>query len=119
MVPMRYQRRQTLANSERYITPELREIEQKIVGAQEQSVRLELQLFTEIREKIAGEIVRIQHTAQGLKTLDALLSLAKVAVSNHYVRPEITQDGSLRSSRAAILWWSRPCRKAGLCPMTP
>lgn len=95
MVPMRYQRRQTLANSERYITPELREIEQKIVGAQEQSVRLELQLFTEIRERIAGEIVRIQHTAQGLKTLDALLSLAKVAVSNHYVRPEITQDGSL------------------------
>ena len=95
MVPMRYQRRQTLANSERYITPELREIEQKIVGAQEQSVRLESQLFTEIREKIAGEIVRIQHTAQGLKTLDALLSLAKVAVSNHYVRPEITQDGSL------------------------
>ena len=95
MVPMRYQRRQTLANSERYITPELREIEQKIVGAQEQSVRLELQLFTEIREKIAGEIVRIQHTAQGLKTLDALLSLAKVAVGNHYVRPEITQDGSL------------------------
>ena len=95
MVPMRYQRRQTLANSERYITPELREIEQKIVGAQEQSVRLELQLFTKIREKIAGEIVRIQHTAQGLKTLDALLSLAKVAVSNHYVRPEITQDGSL------------------------
>lgn len=95
MVPMRYQRRQTLANSERYITPELREIEQKIVGAQEQSVRLELQLFTEIREKIAGEIVRMQHTAQGLKTLDALLSLAKVAVGNHYVRPEITQDGSL------------------------
>lgn len=95
MVPMHYQRRQTLANSERYITPELREIEQKIVGAQEQSVRLELQLFTEIREKIAGEIARIQHTAQGLKTLDALLSLAKVAVSNHYVRPEITEDGSM------------------------
>ena len=95
MVPMRYQRRQTLANSERYITPELREMEQKIVGAQEQSVRLELQLFSEIRERIAGEIARIQHTAQGLKTLDALLSLAKVAVSNHYVRPEITDDGSL------------------------
>ena len=67
MVPMRYQRRQTLANCERYITPELREIEQKIVGAQEQSVRLELQLFTEIREKIAGQIARIQHTAQGLE----------------------------------------------------
>ncbi len=95
MVPMRYQRRQTLANCERYITPELREIEQKIVGAQEQSVRLELQLFTELREKIAGHIARIQHTALGLKSLDALLSLAKVAVANHYVRPEITEDGSL------------------------
>ena len=95
MVPMRYQRRQTLANCERYVTPELREIEQKIVGAQEQSVRLELQLFTELREKIAGQIARIQHTAMGLKSLDALLSLAKVAVANHYVRPEITEDGSL------------------------
>ena len=95
MVPMRYQRRQTLANCERYVTPELREIEQKIVGAQEQSVRLELQLFTELREKIAGQIARIQHTAMGLKSLDALLSLAKVAVTNHYVRPEITEDGSL------------------------
>ena len=95
MVPMRYQRRQTLANCERYVTPELREIEQKIVGAQEQSVRLELQLFTELREKIAGQIARIQHTDMGLKSLDALLSLAKVAVANHYVRPEITEDGSL------------------------
>ncbi len=95
MVPIRYQRRQTLANCERYVTPELREIEQKIVGAQEQSIRLELQLFGEVRERIAGEIVRIQHTAMGLKRLDALLSLAQVAVENHYVRPEISEDGRL------------------------
>ena len=94
-VPMRYQRKQTLANCERYVTPELKEIEQKIVGAEEQSVRLELQLFGEIREKIAAEISRIQRTATSLKTLDALLSLAKVAVNNHYVRPEITEDGVL------------------------
>ncbi len=93
LVPMRYVRKQTLANCERYMTPELKEIEQKIVGAQEQSVRLELQLFTEIRERIAGQIHRIQQTAMALKTLDALLSLARVAVTNHYVRPEITDDG--------------------------
>lgn len=95
LVPDRYIRKQTLANCERYMTPELKEIEQKIVGAQEQSVRLELQLFTEIREKIAAEIERIQRTAMGLKTLDALLSLAKIAVSNHYVRPDITEDGEM------------------------
>ena len=95
LVPMRYTRKQTLANCERYMTPELKEIEQKIIGAQEQSVRLELQLFTEIREEIARHISRIQQTAMALKTLDALLSLARVAVSNHYVRPTISQDGTL------------------------
>ena len=95
LVPDRYTRKQTLANCERYMTPELKEIEQKIIGAQEQSVRLELQLFGEVRERIAGEIGRIQQTAQALKELDALLSLAKVAVANHYVRPEITDDGTL------------------------
>ena len=95
LVPMRYTRKQTLANCERYMTPELKEMEQKIVGAQEQSVRLELQLFNEIRDQIAAQISRIQRTATALKTLDALLSLARVAVSNHYVRPEITEDGSL------------------------
>lgn len=95
LVPERYTRKQTLAGAERYMTPELKEIEQKIVGAQEQSVRLELQLFTEIREKIAAQISRIQQTAYALKELDALLSLAQVAVSNHYVRPAITEDGTL------------------------
>ncbi|MBE5796357.1 MAG: DNA mismatch repair protein MutS [Clostridiales bacterium] len=95
MVPMRYVRKQTLANCERYMTPELKEIEQRIVGAQEQSVRLELQLFTEIREQIAGEISRIQKTAMALKTLDALLSLARIAVSNHYVRPAMNEEGVL------------------------
>ena len=95
MVPLRYTRKQTLANCERYMTPELKEIETKIVGAQEQSVRLELQLFTEIRDKIAAQISRIQQTAMALKTLDALLSLARVAVNNRYVRPNMTDDGVL------------------------
>lgn len=95
LVPVRYQRKQTLANCERYMTPELKEIEQKIIGAQEQSVRLELQLFSEIRDQIAAQIGRIQRTAMALKTLDAILSLARIAVSNHYVRPDITTDGSM------------------------
>ena len=95
LVPLRYMRKQTLANCERYITPELREIEQKIVGAQEQSMRLEMELFVSIREHIATLIEPMQNTALGLKTLDALVSLAKVASHNHYVRPEITEDGEL------------------------
>ena len=95
LVPDRYTRKQTLANAERYTTPELKEVEQKIIGAQEQSVRLELQLFNEIRDTLAGQIGRMQRTAEALKTLDALLSLARVAVSNNYTRPEITDDGTL------------------------
>ncbi len=95
LVPLRYMRKQTLANCERYITPELREIEQKIVGAQEQSIRLEMELFITIREHIAALIEPMQKTALGLKTIDVLVSLAKVASSNHYVRPEMTDDGKL------------------------
>ena len=70
-------------------------MEQKIVGAQEQSVRLELQLFNEVRDRIAEELGRIQQTAEALKELDALLSLAQVAVENRYVRPEMTDDGTM------------------------
>lgn len=95
LVPLRYQRKQTLANCERYITPELHEIEQKIVGAQEQATRLELELFTGIRERITSLISGMQQTAMGLKILDALVSLARVATNNHYVRPEIVTDGNL------------------------
>ena len=95
MVPERYIRRQTLANAERYVTPELKELETKIVGAQEQAVRLEQQLFSEIREKFLTQIARIQQTAQQLKTLDALQSLAQTAIAHHYVRPEISEDGTL------------------------
>ena len=95
LVPLRYQRKQTLTNAERFMTPELKEIEQKIVGAQEQSVRLELQLFGELREAIAAQISRIQSTAMALKTLDALLSLATVATENRYVRPKMNEDGVL------------------------
>ena len=94
-VPERYIRKQTLTNAERFMTPELKEVELKIIGAQEQSVRLELQIFGEIRDRIAGEISRIQRTAEAVKRLDAYQSLARVAAENRYVRPEIVTDGTL------------------------
>ena len=94
-VPLRYQRRQTLANAERFTTDELRQIESKITGAQEQSTRLELELFYAVRNEIAQAMPRLQGTAEALKTLDALLSLARVARENNYVRPALTEDGTL------------------------
>lgn len=94
-VPYRYVRKQTLANCERYMTPELHEIEETVLGAQEKALRLEQGLFIEIREFLSAQIPRIQKTAVGLKTLDALVSLAVAAVRNHYVRPEISTDGVL------------------------
>ena len=96
LVPERYTRKQTMTNAERYMTPELKETEQKIIGAQEQSVRLELQLFNEIREQISACMGRIQKTCEAVKRLDAYQSLGRVAVENRYVRPEMNGDGSLR-----------------------
>ena len=96
LVPERYTRKQTLANAERYMTPELKETEQKIIGAQEQGVRLELQLFNEVRDRVSESIGRIQRVCSAVKKLDAYQSLARVAVENRYVRPEMTEDGSLK-----------------------
>ncbi len=95
LVPDRYIRKQTLTNAERFMTPELKETEQKIVGAQELSVRLELRLFNEVRDQVAACMDRIQRNCAALKKLDALGSLARVAVENRYVRPEMTDDGTL------------------------
>ncbi|MBE5777451.1 MAG: DNA mismatch repair protein MutS, partial [Clostridiales bacterium] len=98
LVPLEYQRKQTLTNSERFTTPELRDLESKLLGNQERALKLELTLFDEIRARIAGQIANLQRTAEGYKTLDALLSLAKVALENHYVRPEMTEENVLRIS---------------------
>jgi len=92
-VPLRYTRKQTLANCERFVTPELADIERKIIGAQQSSMSLEILLFSEVRDKIAREIPAIQQNALAIKTLDALLSLAKVAREYDYVKPEISDDG--------------------------
>ncbi|MDY5219150.1 MAG: DNA mismatch repair protein MutS [Eubacteriales bacterium] len=92
-VPYRYTRKQTLANAERFITEELKELENKILGAQESAVRLEYELFCEIRATLKELLPRLQQTAQAMKTLDALLSLAKVASDYNYVRPAINDEG--------------------------
>ena len=95
-VPFRYTRKQTLANCERYMTPELHEIQETVLGAKEKAQRLEQGLFIEVREFLSSRIPQIQKTAVALKTLDALLSMTIAAVRNRYVRPEITEDGAIR-----------------------
>ncbi len=104
-VPYRYTRKQTLANCERFMTPELHEIEETVLGAQEKSVRLEQSLFVEIREFLSEQIPRMQKTAAALKTLDALVSLAIAAVRNRYVRPQMTEDGviSIENGRHPVV----------------
>jgi len=95
LVPLRYTRKQTLATGERYTTPELKEIEQKINQAQQMSLTLEQQLFNEVRDAITREIGAIQQNAQALKTADVLLSLARVAREYGYVKPGINEEGIL------------------------
>lgn len=95
-VPPEYIRKQTLVGSERYTTPELKELEQKILGAEERLTTLEYDIYSGIRDKIGGELVRIQKTAHKIAQIDALASLAYVALHNHYVRPKIRTDGVIR-----------------------
>jgi len=101
----RYIRKQTLADKERYITPELKELENKILGSEEKMVDLEYKLFTEVREKVAREIVRIQKTAMAIGVVDSLCSFAKVAEEMNYVRPNITTDGviSIKDGRHPVV----------------
>ncbi|WP_418281019.1 DNA mismatch repair protein MutS [Halorubrum sp. DTA98] len=91
-VPDDYRRRQTLKNSERYYTPELKEREEEIVGAAERADALEYELFVDVRERVAAETERIQRLAAALAELDALCALSTVAVTNDYVRPELVVD---------------------------
>ncbi len=92
-VPDRYVRKQTLVNAERYITDELKTLEEKILGAEEKLFATEYNLFNEIRDKIAAHVVRIQKTASSVSMADALASLAYVAEQNRYVRPSINKKG--------------------------
>ncbi len=93
MVPEDYIRKQTLANAERYTTPKLKEMEDIILNAEDKLYTLEYDLFCEIRERIAGEMERIQQTAKAIARLDVFASLSYVAERNHYVRPKLNEKG--------------------------
>ena len=92
-VPEDYQRRQTLKNAERYVTPELKEREDDIVRAEQRAQDLEYELFCEVRDRVAANAERVQATAAALAALDALASFATVAANHDYARPEIGGDG--------------------------
>lgn len=89
----RYIRKQTLANAERYITQELKEMEEKILGAEEKLINLEYNLFLEIRGLVSKEISRLKNSARIVGNLDCISTLALIALENDYVRPNINEDG--------------------------
>ena len=94
MVPDYYIRKQTLVNAERYITPKLKEMEDKVLGATQRIAELEVRLFDEIRQKIGGEIDRLKKVCDIIATVDAIQSLAQTAFKLGYVMPEVTEkDG--------------------------
>ena len=102
----RYERKQTLTNSERFITPELKEMESTILGAEEKSQALEYQLFTDIREQVKLEIERIQKLARLLAQIDVIQSFAQVSEDYHYTRPafhENNQDVYIKDGRHPVV----------------
>lgn len=105
LVPEDWQRRQTLTNAERYITPELKELEDQILGAQDKLSALEYDLFCSVRDQISGEMKRIQKTAKAVALLDVLASLAYTAQANGYVRPKINTKGliDIRDGRHPVI----------------
>ena len=94
-VPAHYIRKQTLANNERYITPELKELEEQVLTAKDRLTALEYQLFTQLREHLAAQAARVQTAAAAVAAADALCSLASVAVQQNYCRPEITLSSEI------------------------
>ncbi len=97
-IPPEYVRKQTLKNAERYITPELKEYESKVLSAEENANKLEYELFAEVRDRVAVEVPRILRSASAVALIDTLLSMAQLASENNYVRP-VVNDGKLLDIR--------------------
>jgi len=95
LIPADYQRKQTLANAERFITPELKEYETKVLGAQDKLVELEYDLFVKVRNEVSLQLQEILHAAGYIARLDALLSLAEAAVRNGYALPVVDDSGDM------------------------
>ncbi len=104
-VPAHYHRKQTVANGERFITPELKAMEGKILGAEERSLKLEYEIFQRVREEVLGQLPKIQQTASVLAQLDVLASFAETARLHNYCRPQISDEGVLqiRDGRHPVL----------------
>ena len=94
-VPAHYIRRQTLANNERYITPELKELEDQVLTAKDRCTALEYQIFSQLRDHLAAQAARVQTSAAAVAAADVLCSFATVAVKNNYCCPEITLDNTI------------------------
>ncbi|MCI9360964.1 MAG: DNA mismatch repair protein MutS [Hungatella sp.] len=95
LVPDYFVRKQTLANAERYTTPELKELEDVILGAEDKLFSLEYELFCQVRDRIGAEVGRIQTTAKAIAGLDVFCALSLVATRNNYVKPKINEKGSI------------------------
>ena len=100
-VPDRYIRKQTLVNCERYITQELKEMEEEVTGAEEHLKELEYELFQEIRQKVVDAVKRIKETSKMLAMLDALASLAETADREDYCKPEVYEGDEIIITRKA------------------
>lgn len=105
LVPDGYIRKQTLANSERYYTEELKRLEEKVVGAEEKAVQLEYEIFQELRDYIKKQLTRLQKTGKLLAVLDCIGGLAKVASANGFTRPKLNNRGviSIREGRHPVV----------------
>lgn len=88
-VPLNYIRKQTVANNERFITQELKELEEKIIGSQEASIKLEQQIFADIRRLLLDNLLKLQSSAKAIASLDCILALSELAVKNNYTKPTI------------------------------
>jgi DNA mismatch repair protein MutS len=104
-VPAHYIRKQTIANGERFITPELKDMEGKLLGAEERAVKLEYELFQRVREQVLDQLPRLQQTAAALAQLDVLAAFAQTARLHDYCRPESSADGviEIRDGRHPVL----------------
>ncbi len=105
LVPEDYMRKQTLVNAERYITPELKELEDTILGAEDKLNSLEYELFCKLRDEISAQVLRIQRTAKAVAHLDVFTSLSLVAQRNSYVRPVMNENGviDIRNGRHPVV----------------
>ena len=112
-VPEHYIRKQTLTNAERYITPELKEHEERVLGAGEKIRALEYEIFAALRERVVDETARLQGTANGIARIDSIVSLARVAGEYNYVKPVVADDDviEIREGRHPIVERANPSER--------